>query len=407
MSIEEKILIRDSKPRLLVATSTFPRWAMDAGPAPFVFELARSLQKYFEVTVLAPHFPGAELHEIWDGMEVVRFRYLPDKYETLADGQGMQNHLRNDKSAGFKAVPFLVGEYLAGRKLLRARKFDFINSHWLVPSGMVFSELARRFRVPHVVTVHAADFFMLNRSGWGKSLMRRIAASAKAVMPVNQLMAEGVKKVCPGAKTYVMPMGFDPGLFRSVDPAAVENLRRELSLQGKKLILYLGKLAEKKGVDNLLKAVKILSKDVPNFQVLVVGKGGHKPHVERQASKLEVSYWVRFAGGVPHKAVPLYYAMADVVAVPSRPDKYGETEGMPVVVLEALASRKPVVGTVHCHVPEALKRGGFIEVPDAGEQELAKGLKKALEGDFQADFSLVDEYSWDRVARLYSEVIAG
>lgn len=91
----------------------------------------------------------------------------------------------------------------------------------------------------------------------------------------------------------------------------------------------------------------------------------------------------------------------------AHPDRHGETEGMPVVILEALASGKPVVGTSYCFVPEPLKRGGFIEIKEPTPADIAAGLKKALAGDFSADFSIVDKYRWEEVARFYSEVIAG
>ncbi|HEY0675481.1 MAG TPA: hypothetical protein VGD25_04670, partial [Immundisolibacter sp.] len=72
-----------SRPRLLVLTSTFPRWVGDHEP-PFVFELSRRLAQQFEVHVLAPHAPGAQLQETLDGVHVQRFRYAPEPLQQLA-----------------------------------------------------------------------------------------------------------------------------------------------------------------------------------------------------------------------------------------------------------------------------------------------------------------------------------
>ena len=71
------------KLRLLVLTSTFPRWHGDHEPA-FVFDLARRLTDRFEVTVLAPHAPGALAEEYMDDVRVHRFRYAPERLELLA-----------------------------------------------------------------------------------------------------------------------------------------------------------------------------------------------------------------------------------------------------------------------------------------------------------------------------------
>jgi len=395
------------KPRLLMVSTTFPRWEADAGPAPFVFDLAVSLKKYFEVTVLAPHYPSAARHELWNGLEIFRFRYLPDRYETLASGEGIQNKMRKNRWEMLKLLPFLAGEFFAGWVLLRKRKFDAINSHWMVPSGWIFARLSRKHKTPHFITVHAADYFLLNRMIFGKALMRRTVKSARAVLPVNQMMADGIQRVCGDTRIKVMPMGFDPKKFRNGDQQEVARLRDEFSLSGKKIILFVGKLSQKKGVANLVHAIKLLSNDFPNFQLVVVGRGGYKPSLERLASKLGITYRVRFIGAVPHKKVPAFYQLAEVVAVPSLPDKYGETEGMPVVVLEALASGKPVVGSSYCSVPEPLKHGGFLEVEEPTAEALAAALKQALNGEFKADFSAVDKYSWEEVARFYAEVISG
>jgi len=395
------------KPKLLMATSTFPRWEADPGPAPFVFELAVNLQKYFQVTVLAPHFPGAERHEVWDGIEVIRFKYLPENWQTLADGQGLQNHLRKGRKEQLKAVAFMLGEFLAGWKILRSRKFDAVNSHWLVPSGLIFSLLCRHFKIEHIVTVHAADYFMLNRIFYGKNILRGIAKSAKALIPVNQKMADGIKSLSAGSKVLVMPMGFDPEIFRNVDEQELAALRKDIANEGKKLILFVGKLTEKKGLLGLLESIKILEKETSNFKLLIVGRGKLKPKIERRASKLQIMHRVKLAGAVPHDKIPLYYRLADVVVVPSLPDQYGESEGMPVVLLEALASGKPVVGTSFCSAPENLKLAGFIETDGTSPEAIAKSLKKALSGEFQSDFSRVDQYSWQEVAKFYSGVISG
>jgi glycosyltransferase involved in cell wall biosynthesis len=401
---EEKNL---PKKKILIATSTFPRWEADTGPAPFVFDLAQHLQKFFEVTVLAPHYKGAATHEVWNGMEVFRFKYLPEDWETLADGAGLQNNMRKGRKEQLKAGFLMLSEYLAGRKLLRSRKFDAVNSHWLVPSGLLMSRLCKSYKVPHIVTVHAADYFMLNRVAFGKSMMRSIARSAKALAPVNQTMADGIKKVWPGANLSVMPMGFDPDRFKSVDEQELERARKEFIMEGKKVILFVGKLSEKKGLLQLLDAIKLLEKDLSNFQLLIVGRGKLKPKIERRASKIQVMFRIKFTGAVPHKKVPLYYRLADAVVAPSLPDQYGETEGMPVVILEALAAGKPVVGTPFCSVPPALKQAGFIETEDATPESIARGLKKALTGDYQADFSLVNQFSWPEVAKFYAGVISG
>ena len=77
------------KKKVLVFTSTFPRWKNDTIP-PFVYELSKRLTSDFDITVLTPNFPGAKKDEIVDGMKIHRFRYFPiEKFEKFASHEGI------------------------------------------------------------------------------------------------------------------------------------------------------------------------------------------------------------------------------------------------------------------------------------------------------------------------------
>ncbi len=395
------------RPRLLIVSTTFPRWENDPGPAPFVFDLADHLQKYFEVTVLAPHFPGSARHEVWNGMEIFRFRYLPEKWEFLADGQGLQNHLRQRKSAWAALISFLLAEFFAGLRILRKRGFDAVNSHWLIPSGLIFSILCRPRRIPHIATVHAADYFQLSRMPAGKFMIRLIAGWSKALIPVNQTMADGIKKIRAGANLFIMPMGFEPEKFQHPDQGELGKMRKELALEDHPVLLFIGKLTEKKGVSNLIEALGLLLREFPKLKLLIAGKGLLLPGLEQQARNSGLSHQVKFLGAVPHQTAVLLYHLADAVVVPSIPDRYGESEGMPVVVLEGLAAGKPVIGTVYCSVPSELKQAGFFEIGESSPEAIARAVKKVLREGLKVDGEKVKKYSWPEVANFYAEVVKG
>jgi len=396
-----------TKPRLLIVSTTFPRWENDPGPAPFVFDLAKNLQKYFEITVLAPHFPGSARHQVWTGLEIFRFQYLPERWEFLADGQGLQNHLRQRKSAWLALVPFLLGEFFAGYRILRRRRFDAVNSHWLIPSGLILASLCRWHRIHHIATVHAADYFLLSRIPVGKFLIRLIAKWSKALIPVNRKMADGIKTIYGQANLFVMPMGFEPEKFRRPDREGMEKLRKEIAPLAKQLLLFVGKLTEKKGVNNLIEAVKLLMPDFPEIQLLIAGEGSLRTGLEEQVKNLALAGRIKFLGAVPHQKISLLYHLADAVVVPSMPDRFGESEGMPVVALEGLASGKPVIGTIYCSAPEELKEAGFLEIAESNPNAIAEGVRKVLQGGLKVDFRTVDKYRWEEVAKFYAEVIKG
>lgn len=85
--------LKQAKLRLLVLTSTYPRWPNDPEPG-FVHELAKRLTGYFQVQVLAPQAFGARRQEILDGVDVVRFCYAPVWLQTLVNDGGIVTNLK-------------------------------------------------------------------------------------------------------------------------------------------------------------------------------------------------------------------------------------------------------------------------------------------------------------------------
>lgn len=393
------------KPKILIVTTTFPRWENDPLPAPFVFELALHLKKYFDITVLAPYFPGSAEKEVWQGIEILRFRYFFKKYEFLADGGGIQNHLRQSFFAKLLLGFFLTGEFIAGMRILRRRKYFAVNSHWLVPSGLIFSLLCRWFKIPHICTAHASDFYLLMRIPLGKGLLRFICRNSKAIVVVNQHMQEEIKKICKEASVFYQPMGVSLEKFDSkkINKEKLNHLRNQLNLKDFKVVLFVGKLTEKKGVHILLEAIEILKKEIP-IKLLIVGEGMLREWLEKRVSELEIQKQVIFLGAKPHSELIYYYQLADVVVVPSLIDRYGEAEGMPVVILEALASGKPVVGTKFCFAPQILKEAGFLEVQPT-PKDIANGIKKILKGKTAESKTFLELFSWEKVAGFYKNLI--
>ncbi|MFO8240670.1 MAG: glycosyltransferase family 4 protein, partial [Dissulfuribacterales bacterium] len=150
-------------PRVLVLTSTFPRWQNDTEPG-FVFELSRRLTGEFNITVLAPRSPGAKDEEIMAGMRVKRFGYFFRPLENLATHSGgIMGRLRAN-SLNYLLVPFfLLGQLWALIKLLRSEKFHIIHAHWIIPQGLT-ATIALMFtkqKIPLACTSHGSDLFAL------------------------------------------------------------------------------------------------------------------------------------------------------------------------------------------------------------------------------------------------------
>lgn len=114
---------------------------------------------------------------------------------------------------------------------------------------------------------------------------------------------------------------------------------------------------------------------MPDVQLEIVGDGPLRLSLERLTMKLGISQQVRFVGALPHDEIVVHMKKASIFCLPSVTAENGDAEGLPIVLLEASASIKPVVGTLHGGIPEAIRDGenGFL-VPERDIDTLGKYL---------------------------------
>jgi len=386
------------RPRLLIPTTTFPRWRDDPGPAPFVYHHAKAMSEHFRVTVLAPHHKGAAIHEEMEGIEVRRFRYGPDSAELLADGAGIAGNMRKGPLHKIMAAPLVASELFA---LVSGRfpGYDYVNAHWMAPSG-VLSAMTAGER-PLIITAHAADYDLLRRMPGGAPLVRYMAGRAKCMVCVSERLSKGLSEMgVPEEKIVLQPMGVPLSAFTFSEEER-EKRRESLGVPpGGKLIAYAGKLSPKKGVSVLLEAFARLPED---HLLVIAGDGDQRTLLENEAHDLGLSGRVTFLGAVPNRELPALYSAADVVAVPSVTDPHGETEGMPVVILEALACGAPVVATDVCSVPKKLLDTAVNVVPESDPEALSRGITSSLKKG-RTDTSIVEDYDVKKVAARYTRL---
>jgi len=104
--------MKENKPNLLVLTSTFPRWEGDKEP-PFVFELSKRLTTHFNVHLLTPHAPNAQLKENIANLEITRFKYFFTRFQTLAYNGGILANLKRNPWLYLLVPLFILGECIA------------------------------------------------------------------------------------------------------------------------------------------------------------------------------------------------------------------------------------------------------------------------------------------------------
>lgn len=374
------------KKKLLITASTFPRWEGDTEPR-FILDYARAMASYYDVTVLAPTAIDAASEEMLEGVHVLRYRYFPiKKMETLCYPGAIVPRIKEKKIRIF-LVPFLLlGLW---RKLVRiAKDYDYIHAHWIIPQGIVQGF----FHKPYLVTGHGTDVGSMNK-GIMRWFKQRCLNRASAVTVVSQALAKVLEEKYHVPQVQVIPMGCNLVQF------SPENRQAGLfSANGKKVVLFVGRLVEIKGVSYLIDAMR----SVDDAVLYIVGKGPLEHELKQQAS--DMADKVFFMGPRTHQELSTIYASADIFVAPSITTQDGNREGFGLVIIEAMASGLPVIASNLGGIVDIVQNGrnGML-VEEKNVQQLTDGLnwmlthsdvygamrKEALETARQYDYAVI------------------
>ena len=386
------------KKKLLVLTTTYPRWQGDTEPA-FVHYLSRNLQDVFEVYVLTPHTAKAKLIETLEGVNVHRFRYLPVTWQKLAYEGGIVPNLKQNKWLALQ-IPFLFFfMFLSGLKLAKKYKVDIIHAHWIIPQGFI-ALLIKRFysdSVKVMVTSHGADLFSLKNLLLNR-LKVRVFSKADYVTVVSQAMKQFCQKDLGVQRTiHVRSMGID---CKNVFLDRVNHSERSG-------FIFAGRLIEKKGVNYLLQAFARLTKEKPNEKLLVVGDGTEKKALIQLSQSLNLEKNVTFRDAVKTEELASLFNQAAVAVMPSVVASDGDQEGLGLVAAEALAcgcvtlvSDLPAIQDIH--------DDDFLQFRQANVESLYQALTRVLDEPVEArrrsellQKKVIQRFDWSQVADEY------
>ncbi len=254
---------------------------------------------------------------------------------------------------------------------LRAAGYDCILASWAYPDAVAAGWLARLLGIPCVVKVHGSD---LNVQATHALRRPQIAASlraAAAVVAVSRaLAAKAVALGVDPARVHTIYNGVDGGRFAPGDRGEA---RARLGLEdiAGPLLLYVGNLKESKGCLDLLEAFATFAATQPEARLVYVGEGACRNLLVAQARALGIEERVRLAGAMPHASLADWFRAADLLCLPSH------NEGVPNVVLEAMACGTPVVATRVGGIPEVVPEYAGRLVPLGDHAALADALAQA------------------------------
>ena len=224
---------------------------------------------------------------------------------------------------------------------VRLQPRAIIHSHWATVPTFVAWFASRLGRRPYVFTAHAWDIFLHPGN------LLRLINGAAAVITCTKYNRNYLHRLFPGKirrPVHVIYHGLELERFRPdggpKDPIFT--------------VLAVGRLVPQKGFDVLIKACDLLSRRIDSFRCVIVGDGPEKGKLRDLAYSRNLEHLVQFTGALPHDQVLAWMQRAHVFAAPSVVAPNNDRDGIPNVILEAMAMRLPVVGSDISGIPEVV-----------------------------------------------------
>jgi glycosyltransferase involved in cell wall biosynthesis len=350
----------------------------------FVKQRLLQLRKHFDLRVVSPVSgisrvtAGIPHRDIIDGIEV----WYPRYFRVPRIGHSL---------VGFSHYVSLRGFM---KKFVDHYDCDAIFAHWAYPDAFAVALMNRLFKKPLFIQVHGSDINWGTRPYLRRTMIAFALKKARSVFSVayhlqEKLVTLGVEedRIC------VVPNGVNHAAFSPRDRIAA---RAQLGLPSeRRIVLFVGNLVDVKGLRYLIEAAALLSRERKDLLFLVIGDGPLKEGLHHMINEHQLQEHVRLLGAKPHQDMPHWMTSSDLLCIPSL------SEGCPNVVIEALASGRPVVGTEAGDIPRLLRVpvGGYTVRP-GDSKALADGIVKVSAQVWDPDTLArsVHDLTWEATA---------
>ncbi|MFH1752158.1 MAG: glycosyltransferase family 4 protein [archaeon] len=381
----------------------------------FLLVYASNLQKLGnKVTLLASHGKGLKKIDEFNGVKLKRFSYFkPESWQSITYGKGMPENIKKSLKAKLQLPFYYFSGIKAVKKELKEFQPDVVQALWVLPNGLIARKAIeavgkqKDFKKPKlIVTAFGADVYLAKKMKLKKllnsSLKTATAITAISTATKQALVETGVKK-----EIKVMPIG-GVDLEKFNPKVKTEKIIEKHKLKGKNVLLIVGRIVERKGHAYLIKAMPEILKKNPNTILLITSYGPEKEKLEKLSKELNLEKNVLFVGTPSFEELPAYYNACTVFCLPAIIDSRGDTEGgQSMVIAEAMACKKPVVGGNVGGIPDLVihnKTGLLVEQKDV--QALTQAINKLFENKklreklaTEGYKKILKEFSWEAIAK--------
>lgn len=337
--------------RILVVSTAFPRTQDDPTAKWLVDTLRRLAAEGYQFDVLTSAYRGGG-NTTLDGIRIHRFRYFFARWERLTHEESAPDRMRRSPLYAVLPLFYLAFGTLAAWRLARRERYDIVHVHWPVPHAL-FGWAARAGGVRRtIVQFYSIELRWVRHSlPVLRGFLRRAITSADYVVAISTSTAREVQAVAPvpvDVIPYAVELPARGAATPAVRPALPASATRPFT------VLYVGRLVERKGLAYLIDAIA----DMPagrGARAIIVGDGPDRLALEAQARARGVQDRIAFRGWVSPDDLDAAYREADAFALPAVVDRRGDTEGLGMVLLEAMTYGIPVVSTPLGGIPDIVE----------------------------------------------------
>ena len=297
--------------------------------------------------------------------------------------------------------------------LVRERKITTVFFGAAAPLGLLSRGLRRAGVKEIVALTHGHEVWWSKVFPFTlamKSISRQVNTLTYLGEFTRNAISKSVTKIAAQSMVKIAP-GIDTDHF---SPQDARELRNELGLTEKKVIVSVGRLVHRKGQDVLIEAMPAIIRDVPEAHILMIGEGPYRSYLENRVKALEIQERVTFIGRIQYADLPRYICAGDLFVMPSRSRLAGlEVEGLGIVYLEASACGLPVIAGDSGGAPDAVLEGqtGLVVDGTSKSEVAAAVVELLLDPDRSRAMGvrgrqwIIQEWRWEIWSARFAELL--
>ncbi len=356
--------------KILMLNYEYP--PLGGGASPFTKELSTELSKKHYVDVVTMYYKGLKKIERKGNLTVYRVPCIRNKKES---------------STAFEMFTYIISAFLKSLVLMKKNKYDLVHSHFILPTSILAYALKKIFKVKYIISSHGSDvpgynpdkFKLLHKIVF--PIWNLIVKSATYIHTPSNTMKNIILTKKKLANVKVIPYGIyvrKPGIMKK-----------------EKIVLYAGRLFERKGVQYLLKAATNLAKD---WKIIIAGDGYYKNELMKLAKNLKLN--VEFTGWLSKNELHKLYKKSSIFVLPSSEESFG------IVLAEGMMYSNAIITSKETACQEVVGNSGIL-VKKKSINELEKALlsltsnKKLLKKYQKKARKKIFTYSWNKVINKY------